>query len=197
MIRINLQRLKIWLIFAKCDRDNISALLKLMNWLRKGSTNLWTKFISIKIRNSFYFFVVCNMKITISGSLHFAEKILELEWALQAMGHEVFIPLDTHIFLTGTTNNRHEGSLEFAREGMFGHYDNVAKSDAVLIVNLEKKWVKWYIGGAVLVEMGIACYLRKKIFILNPLPHHDEVRYVQEINLMLPTIINNDLSLIK
>jgi hypothetical protein len=45
--------------------------------------------------------------------------------------------------------------------------------------------------------MGIACYLKKKIFILNPIPSAEEIRYVQEIKLMQPIILNGDLSLIQ
>jgi hypothetical protein len=80
---------------------------------------------------------------------------------------------------------------------MLGHYDNISKSDAILVTNFEKNGIKWYVGGATLIEMWVACHHRKKIFVLHPLPHHDEVRYMQEINLMEPIVINNDLTLIK
>jgi hypothetical protein len=40
------------------------------------------------------------------------------------------------------TNDRHEGSFDFAREGMLGHYDNISKSDAILVTNFEKNGIK-------------------------------------------------------
>ena len=44
------------------------------------------------------------------------------------------------------------------------------------------------------MEMGVAFYLHKKIFLLNPIP---EISYREEILGMKPIIINGDLSLIK
>lgn len=138
------------------------------------------------------------MRITICGSLQFASKILEIEQQLIALGHEPIVPLETEKFLAWwLPNDRSTWSSEFARAGMLGHYENISNSDAIVVANFEKNGIKWYIGGAVLIEMWVACHLKKKIFVLHNLPSHNEVRYVQEINLMSPVIINNDLSLIK
>jgi len=136
------------------------------------------------------------MKITISGSLAFAQEILTLQKQLQDLWHTVLVPLETDTFTEGRSNDRHH-EPEFAREGMHQHYNNVASSDAIVVANFDKNDIKWYIGGATLVEMGIACYLGKKIFILHPIPSAQELRYIQEVELMQPIIINNDLSLIK
>jgi hypothetical protein len=80
---------------------------------------------------------------------------------------------------------------------MLAHYDNIAYSDAILVTNFDKGWIVGYIGWATLVDMWVACYLRKKIFILNDIPSEEAIRYVQEIKLMNPIIINNNLSLIQ
>ncbi|MCX6823570.1 MAG: hypothetical protein NT085_00375 [candidate division SR1 bacterium] len=134
------------------------------------------------------------MKITICGSLKFSKDILSIKNQLESLGHEVRVPLETETFAANTTENdwHHE-----AREGMLAHYDNIAYGDAILVTNFDKGGIVGYIGGATLVDMGIACYLRKQIFILNPLPEENLVRYVQEINLMLPVIINGNLSKIQ
>lgn len=136
------------------------------------------------------------MIITISWSLFFAKELLDLQKKLEELWHTVYVPSDTEEFLTWAVNDRSH-QVDVARKWMFDHYNNVAKSDGILVANFEKKNIQGYIWWAVLVEMGIACYLEKKIFILNDLPDEKEVRYVQEINLMLPTIINCDLSKIQ
>ncbi len=134
------------------------------------------------------------MKITICGSLKFSKEILSIQWQLVSLGHEVRIPLETETFAAATTQN--DWSPE-AREGMLAHYDNIAYSDAILVTNFDKGWIVGYIGWATLVDMWVACYLRKKIFILNDIPSEEAIRYVQEIKLMNPIIINNNLSLIQ
>jgi hypothetical protein len=136
------------------------------------------------------------MKITISGSLFFAKEIVELQKKLQKLWHTVYIPSDTEAFLTWAVNDRSH-QIELARKWMFDHYNNVTRSDGILVANFEKKNIKGYIWWAVLVEMGIATYLGKKIFILNDIPDEKEIRYVQEIQLMLPIIINGDLTKIQ
>jgi len=85
------------------------------------------------------------MKITICGSLAFAEKILEIEKELQALGHSTLIPLDTHVFLNEGAVNDWTGQPDFGREGMLGHYENIAISDAILVVNFDKNGVKGYV----------------------------------------------------
>ncbi len=51
-----------------------------------------------------------------------------------------------------------------------------------------------YIGGATLTELGVARHLDKKIFILHDLPTENELRYVLEIKIMKPIILNGDLN---
>jgi hypothetical protein len=63
------------------------------------------------------------------------------------------------------------------------------------VLNYEKNGKRGYIGGAVLMEMGIALHLGKKVYILNPVD--ESVSYKEKILGMLPVILNGDLSLIK
>ena len=75
------------------------------------------------------------------------------------------------------------------------YHQAIKSSDAVLILNFDKKGIKKYIGGNTLMEMGFAYVNNKKIFLINPIP--DESVYKDEIEAMEPIIINQDLSLIK
>jgi uncharacterized membrane protein (UPF0127 family) len=44
------------------------------------------------------------------------------------------------------------------------------KSDAVLVLNYDRKGIKNYIGGNTLMEIGFAHVLNKKIYLMNPIP---------------------------
>ncbi len=50
---------------------------------------------------------------------------------------------------------------------MRGHFDEIVKTDAILVLNLSKKGIDGYIGGNVLMEMGLAFHLKKPIFMDN------------------------------
>lgn len=72
------------------------------------------------------------------------------------------------------------------------HYQKIDWCDAVLVINHEKRGIQGYIGGNTLIEVGVAFYLKKKIYILNPVS--SELSYKQEILGMKPIIIGGDLS---
>lgn len=71
------------------------------------------------------------------------------------------------------------------------YYEQIKKSDAVLVTNFDKKGIEGYIGGAVLLEMGFAHLLDKKIYFLKEVP---KMGYTDEIKGMQPIVINDDLS---
>ncbi|MCL5782195.1 MAG: hypothetical protein M1459_02460 [Patescibacteria group bacterium] len=71
------------------------------------------------------------------------------------------------------------------------HYKHILESDAILIVNNEKHGVKNYIGGNVLMEMGMAYVNNKKIFFLTEMP--TEAPYLDEIHAMQPICLHGDL----
>jgi hypothetical protein len=70
----------------------------------------------------------------------------------------------------------------------------IAQSDAVLLLNHPKNGVEGYIGASALMETGVAAYLGKKIFILNPL--NPTERYKYEFNFLGGVVIDGDLGLI-
>lgn len=75
------------------------------------------------------------------------------------------------------------------------HYEKIDWCDGILVINHEKRGIDGYVGGNTLIEIGVAFYLKKKIYILNPVS--SELSYKQEIMGMKPTILNGDLTLIK
>jgi len=133
------------------------------------------------------------MKITICGSMNFSREMIEAKDTLEKMGHEVLMPYTVNDCLKNPELNM---DLEYCLEKdvMRNHFDKIAQSDAILVCNYEKNGIEGYVGGSVLMEMAVAKYLNKKIFLLNPPPKIEDLRYSLEIQLSKPVILNGDLS---
>ena len=78
---------------------------------------------------------------------------------------------------------------------MKNHFDKIARSDALLVVNDEKRGIRGYIGTNVLMEMGLGFYLMKPIYMLNKV--YDDMPVYEEVRAMNCVVIDNDLSKIK
>lgn len=117
-----------------------------------------------------------SMKLTLCGSMVFLETMKEFEIKLLARGHEVKRP---HVFWPKDGTISAEKKAEAIRE----HFGKVEWSDAVVIVNPEKKGVAGYIGGNTLMEMALAFHLGKPIYLTHNVP---DLSYTEEILGMLP-----------
>ncbi len=133
------------------------------------------------------------MKITICGSMVFAQQMLDVQKQLVELGHETIVPIDTHDCLA---KPELQVDLDWCTSQNLDkdHFNKIADSDAVLILNYPKNNIKGYIGGSSLMELAVARHLDKKIFILHDLPNEDDLRYVLEIKTMKPIILNGDLT---
>ena len=140
------------------------------------------------------------MKIMVIGSMAFAKEMVKTKQTLEAMGHDVAVPADieTHLANEGFVDDL-DGNLQYATETdiMRQCFGLVAASEAVLVLNHPRKGIQGYIGTSALMEIGIAYYLGKKIFLLHAVPHYNEVRWAHEITIINPTIIQGDLNKIK
>lgn len=130
------------------------------------------------------------MKIAVCASMVFAKEILEISKQLTWLGHEVILPPDTENFVSNRSNEWIISSN--ISEEMKSHYFSIEKSDAVLLVNPEKNGIPWYVWWSTLMELAVAFYLNKKIFVLYNLPAKEQLRYVQEVLLTNPIILNGD-----
>ena len=74
-----------------------------------------------------------------------------------------------------------------------GYYKEIKNSDAILVVNVERKGIKGYIGGNSFLEMGFAHVLNKPIYLLHEIP---TVGYRDEIEAMKPISLNDNFELI-
>lgn len=141
-------------------------------------------------------------KIYVLGSSHFKEEMVKCSKELRKLGYAGWIHPDYEAFVRGEKQDIVERWLKgehaaVKRENHYlkSHYKGIKESDAILIVNAEKKGVKNYIGGNVLIEMGQAYVNDKKIFFLYGMPK--ESAYLDEIESMDPICLNGDLSNIK
>jgi hypothetical protein len=143
------------------------------------------------------------MKITICGSLSFSAEMGEIAKKLNTLGHEVLLPATSEKILAGILDveevDFEKGSQAASdrvikNNAIINHYNKIKSSDAILVINEEKNNIENYIGGSVLMEMGFAFVLKKKIFLLNNIP---ELNYKDEIVAMQPIILNNKLEKIK
>lgn len=143
------------------------------------------------------------MKITICGSTAFIQKMDEVRKELEKLGHEVKMPplaftdgsgkeWKTEDYYQYKKSEPYQDPhfLKHHTERIQAHMDKVAWSDAVLITNWDKNGIANYIGPNTLMEMGVAFYLGKKIYLLNPIP---DVAWKEEIIGMKPLLINGSL----
>lgn len=72
------------------------------------------------------------------------------------------------------------------------YHNAIVESDAILVLNFDKRGIKNYIGGNTLMEIGFAHVNNKKVFLLNPPP--TDVSYVDEIEAMVDIVLNGDLT---
>ncbi len=71
------------------------------------------------------------------------------------------------------------------------HLKEIEKSDAILVVNDTKHDIKGYVGPNVIIEMGIAFYLKKPIYVLYPIT--DKMPTYEEVHGLNSIIIDGDL----
>ncbi len=138
------------------------------------------------------------MKIVICGSMYFAQKMLEIKKELEILKHEVLIPNDTQECIKNPKLNESlEHCQNFSGSGIDidkEHFNMVADSEAVLVLNYPKSGINGYVGGATLMEIAVARHLDKKIFLLYDLPSEKDLKYVLEIKLANPMVLNGDLT---
>jgi len=139
------------------------------------------------------------MKITICGSITNAKKIYEIKAELEKQGHTVFSHDLMKMYAEDNSeiiNRAQEAQYELKIENdtLKWYYNKIKESDAILVCNFEKNGISGYIGGSVLIEIGYAYALDKKIFFLNPIP---EINFKDELIAAQPIVIENDLNQIK
>ncbi|PIR13258.1 hypothetical protein COV49_02860 [Candidatus Falkowbacteria bacterium CG11_big_fil_rev_8_21_14_0_20_39_10] len=125
--------------------------------------------------------------------MYFAKDMLEAKKALEAMGHIVYVPKTAKKCVSNPHLNI---DFKFVLENncMMDHFNKIKKSDAILVINKRRQGHDGYIGGSTLMEIAVAKFLGKTIFILNKLPSENKISYIFEVKVAQPIILNGDLS---
>jgi len=128
--------------------------------------------------------------------MQLAEKAEKIKYELENIGHQAFVAKTNDRFVNKTDEEKETIKLQQKNneDVINQHFKLIENSDAVLILNYEKNGIKNYIGGNTFLEMGIAFYLKKMIYLINSIP---QLTYETEIIAMKPIIINGDLTKIK
>ena len=142
------------------------------------------------------------MKIYVLGSTDFMKEMVDAKNQLCVLGFDGWIHPHYEAFVRGEKQdhlarwyNGEAAALKRENNYFHEHYKHILQSDAVLIVNGEKRGIQNYIGGNVLMEMGQAYVNYKKIFFLNGMP--SGLMYMDEIEAMDPICLNGDFNKIE
>ena len=134
------------------------------------------------------------MKIAICASMVFVEKMVQVKRQLEQIGHIVFISQFAEGYLGKAEEEKEKLAVHDKNEhdAIRKFWEIIKKSDAILVLNYDRKGIKNYIGGNTLMEIGFAHVLNKQIFLMNPIP--DIEYYRSEIEAVSPVIVEQDLN---
>jgi hypothetical protein len=141
--------------------------------------------------------------ITICSSANFYEHACLVADELEKRGYNVVLP-ETAVKMRNSGNYNaadyrtwHKNPSDYHKKSylMDTHFKEIEKGGAILVVNDEKHGDPGYIGSNVLMEIALAYWLKKPIFILNPVP--ETARTYEEIVGVGAIIIDNDIGKIK
>lgn len=131
--------------------------------------------------------------IVLCSSAAFYRHVNEVAEELEKQGYIAVVPLDcrrmkkTGNYDVSAVKTWYENPEDFHKKAFYieDHLKEIEKGDAVLVVNDEKHGLKGYVGPNVIIEMGLAFYLKKPIFVLNDvtseMPTYEEVFGLQSV----------------
>jgi uncharacterized protein (DUF1015 family) len=130
------------------------------------------------------------MKFAICGSMAFAKEMLIVKQRLEKHGHTAILPHGCDDYISGAVQNGVEGTKRKVENDLIRkHYNVIAESDAIFVVNMTKNSIANYIGGNTFLEIGFAHVLNKKILMLNDIPEIEFIK--EELAAMQPTVVDD------
>ena len=130
----------------------------------------------------------------------FAKEMMDTKRKFENLGHSVFVPSDIEFhlkdpFLIDNLDENYKHTID--KNVLRRCFNLITKSDAILVLNYPKNKIDGYVGTSTLMEIGLAYYLGKKIFLFNPIPKPKEARWAHELEIIRPVILNRNLKQIK
>lgn len=142
-----------------------------------------------------------SKSLVICSSANFYEHAIAIADELEAAGCEVVVPKSAAAmkergdYTVRKTWYDDPDAYVLKADFMRTHFDKITDGDAILVVNDEKYGVHGYIGPNVLLEMSLAWYQNKPVYLLNQFP--DDSPFEEEIKGMMPIILDGDLKRLK
>ena len=133
----------------------------------------------------------------IIGSMTFAKEMLRTKEELEKLGHTAEVPFDVKYHTDDVKAiDDLERNLRYCLDNdiIWKGFQQVANADAVLVLNYPKNGIDGYVGTSALMEMGIAHWHKKKIFLLHELPDHSLYRWAHEAKIIQTKILHGDLT---
>src|SRR3989344_15983 len=141
------------------------------------------------------------MKIVIVGSSAFSDKMVQYKSKLRSMGFDAIVHPDYEEIVAGKNPKllermqKEHGKVKKQYDYIRWYFNAIKKSDAVLVLNFDKKNIRNYIGANTFLQIADAFELGKKIYLFNDLPDQNYIR--DELEAMDFKILKGDLSKIK
>lgn len=141
--------------------------------------------------------------ITICTSASFYKQAVAVAEELKTLGFRVLLPFTalkmkrSRNFDVAAYKLWFKDPKQYARKQwlMRNHFQKILAGDAALVLNYEKNGIAGYIGGNVLMEMGLAFHYKKPIYILHPVS--PKLGFLEEVLGFQPVFLNGKLEDIK
>lgn len=129
------------------------------------------------------------MKVLLHASLDFVEYMVKASNFLKENGVDVILPELTRYQHIRDVEGDDVGFTRIKNRLTLENISNVENCDCILILNYTHRGYDNYIGGNSFLEMIVAFYLKKPIYLLNSIP--EGMTYTEEIKSLYPTIVYN------
>ena len=127
--------------------------------------------------------------------MQFHQEMKSVQKELESLGHRVLVPksielMDTIGYIHPTIDEA-KVAAKIQHDFIKEHFRKIESSDAILVLNYDKNGIPNYIGGNTFLEIGLAYWLGKKIYLFNAIPEMD---YITELHAMQPVVIGGNLA---
>ncbi len=130
------------------------------------------------------------MKILIHASLDFKQAMVDAKKYIEDNSvHKVMLPELTRYQDIRDVHGDDEAFTKIKNRLTKENFQNVENCDVLLIINHSHRGIRDYIGGNAFMEMVIAFYLKKPIYLLNNIP--EDMTYTEEIKSLYPTVVHS------
>ena len=139
------------------------------------------------------------MKILIHASLDFKQAMIDAKKYIESNSmHKVGLPELTRYQDIRDVQGDDETFTNIKNRLTKENFKNVESSDILLILNYSHRGIKNYIGGNSFMEMVVASFLNKPIYLLNDIP--ENMTFTEEIKALYPMVVKdltNFLNIVK